>query len=128
MFTSQILRARYFVILVLLVIVGASVYAFAAANVVPESGAGIGSDTISGYTVANVTYNTNTDSDPTTLDDVTFDLTATAGADTATEVFAQVEPGGTWFTCTAGVGNSWSCNITATDTVSATMLNVVAAQ
>lgn len=50
MFTSQFVRARYFVLLILLVIIGASMYAFAAANVVPETGAGAGSDTISGYT------------------------------------------------------------------------------
>lgn len=129
MFTSQILRARYFVVLVLLVIVGASMYAFAAANVVPESGAGIGSDTISGYTIENVTYDTYTaDSDPSTLENVTFDVTITDGAAAATEVYAQVEPSGTWFTCTGPTGDTWSCDITATDTVSATALSVVATQ
>jgi hypothetical protein len=128
---SQFLRIRYFAVLILLLILVASVYAFAAANDVPESGAGIDNDVISGYTITNVTYDTNTDGDPSTLDMVSFDLAPTAGAAPATEVFVQVETAvGTWYTCAAGVTLDWDCDLTGTvvNTLDADNLNVVAAQ
>ena len=110
-------------------IVAAGIYAFAAANVVPESGAGDGTGTISGYTITNVTYDTNDDGNPTTLDEVTFDIDPTAGAGTPTEVFVEVVAGtDNWFSCAAGGGSSWACTITSTNTVDADALNVVAAE
>jgi len=109
-------------------VVAASVYAFAAANVVPESGAGDGSGDISGYTTSNITYDTNDDGDPNTLDDVTFDLAATAGAGTPTEVYVEVVSGSdNWFTCSGGP-TTWTCTITGTNTADADSLNVVAAE
>ena len=42
MLLSRVLKVRYLAVLLLVLIVAASAYAFAAANVVPESGAGDG--------------------------------------------------------------------------------------
>ena len=44
MFLTRVLKVRYLAVLLLVLIVAASAYAFAAANVVPESGAGDGQD------------------------------------------------------------------------------------
>ena len=126
---NKLFQVKTIAILFVGLITMASVYAFAAANVVPTSGAGDGSEVISGYTVSNVTYDTNDDGDPSTLDEVTFDLAASSGAGTPTEVFAQVDASSpSWFTCAAGTPPSWACTITSTLTVDADKLTVVAAQ
>jgi hypothetical protein len=125
MFTSQNLRPRYFVLLVLLVIVGASMYAFAAANTVEQSGAGIGSEVISGYAVTNVAYTLA--ADPTYLESVAFSTAPITGTSVATEAQVQLVPSGTWFVC-AGVAGAFTCAITPTLTADATTLNVVAVQ
>jgi len=116
--------------LVLALTLGAISYGFAAANIVPESGAGDGQGTISGYTVTNVKYTLNT-TNPANLDAVTFDLAPTAGASAPTTVKVKlVSTGSTYYTCTAGVAPSWSCNTTspAVTTVAANELRVIAAQ
>src|SRR6185503_16947689 len=107
---SHLFRIRYFAMLVLIMIFASSAYAFAAANVVPETGAGAGANTISGYTVANVTYALNA-VNPANLDTVSFALTPTAGAGAATTVKVQLVTGGTWFNCTTPVPGSWNCSI-----------------
>ncbi len=110
-------------------VLAAIAYAFAAANVVPETGAGDGAGTISGYTVTNVTYTTNA-ADPTKLDTVTFNINPTAGAGVPIDVDVQLTAAGPWFTCVVGVSPSWSCNLTGTGptVVSSDNLRVVAAQ
>ncbi|HET9906099.1 MAG TPA: hypothetical protein VFQ23_05650 [Anaerolineales bacterium] len=96
-----------FVLLVAMVL-AVSAYAFAAANTVPTTKAGTGAGAISGYTVSNVVYNLNT-SDPTQLDSV--DLTLDAAA---TNVQIKlVAAGSTWYDCTNGSGNNWSCDTTS---------------
>jgi len=126
---NKLFQIKTVAILFVGLIITASVYAFAAANTVVESGTGEGSEVISGYTVSNITYDTNDDGDPSTLDEVTFDLAATTGAGTPTEVFAQVDASSSsWFTCSAGTPPSWACTITSTLTLDADELTVVAAQ
>ena len=125
----RLFNSRNLILLLPTLIVAVSVYAFAAANVVPESGAGDGTGTISGYTASNITYDTNDDGDPSTLDEVTFDLAATAGASAPTEVFVEVDAGSNnWYSCSVVAGSTWGCTITGTNTVDADALNVVAAQ
>jgi hypothetical protein len=130
MFNTRIFRLRHFAALLLALIFAVSAYAFAAANTVPSSGAGDGSATISGYTITNVTYDTNTDSNPGTIDQVSFDLTPNAGAGAATEVYVKlVNAGGSWYTCSAGAVLDWDCTIGgAVTTLAADELRVVAAQ
>lgn len=126
---SRIFSIKNLLLLIPTLIVAASVYAFAAANTVPESGAGDGSGTISGYTASNITYDTNDDGNPSTLDEVTFDLAATAGAGAPTEVFVEVVSGSNnWFSCANSAGSTWNCVITGTNTADADSLNVVAAE
>ena len=111
-----------FVLLVAMVL-AVSAYAFAAANTVPTTKAGTGAGAISGYTVSNVVYNLNA-SDPTQLDSV--DLTLDAAA---TNVQIKlVAAGSTWYDCTNGTGNNWSCDTTTPAQTVASMdeLEVVA--
>lgn len=87
------------------------VYGYAAANVVPESGAGDGTGTISGYTISNIDYNL-LGSDPTKLESINMDVTATDGANTPEDVRITVDSGTTWVTCSGPVTNTWTCTFT----------------
>jgi hypothetical protein len=70
-------------------------YAFTASNTVPDTKAGDGTGTVSGYVVSSVHYGLN-GTDPTKADSVTFTLDSTpvAGSTIKTKV------GATWYTCT----------------------------
>ena len=105
------------------ILLAVSAYALAAANTVPTTKAGTGAGAISGYTVSNVVYNLNA-SDPTLLDSVDLSLDAAA-----TNVQIKlVAAGSTWYDCTNGSGNDWSCDTTAPAQTVASMdeLEVVA--
>jgi len=101
-------------------------YAFTAGNTVPNTKAGDGTGTITGYTVSSVHYALNT-TDPSTLDSVSFNLNSTPVA--GSTVKAKI--GGTWYSCTVPTAspNSSTCDTTADHptVVSATTLEVVAA-
>ena len=127
---TRFFNPRMLAVFVLVLTLGAISYGFAAANVVPESGAGDGQNTISGYTVTNVKYTLNA-TNPANIDAVTFNLAPTAGASAPTTVKVKlVSTGSTYYTCTAGIVPSWSCNTTtpAVTTVAANELRVIAAQ
>jgi len=125
MFNSRLLRLKNFVLVVPVLILAASMYAFAAANTVPTSKAGDGAGAVSGYTVSNITYFTEDgDSDPATLDRIDFDLDAAANT-------TKVKPdqsSSTWFGCTNPSGTSWSCTITSTNTADVDEIRVVATE
>jgi hypothetical protein len=131
MLLSRVLKVRYLAVVLLVLIVAASAYAFAAANVVPESGAGDGAATVSGYTVTGVTYTLNT-ADPSKIDAVKFDIAPTAGAAAPTTVKIQLITSGTWFGCTVGTPappkTPWTCSVTAVTASAANNLRIVAAQ
>lgn len=96
-----------------------------AANTVPDSRAGDGSGTISGYTVSNIDY-TVLASDPTLMDQVTFDLDADPGA--TGEV--KVNTDGAWHDCTY-VTTAVTCDFASGSeptVVGATSLQVVVAE
>lgn len=123
---KKLFNARTLTVLLALMVVAVLIYAFAAANVVPESGAGIGSGTISGYTISGISYNL-TAGDPSTVDSVELVVTATAGAGAPTSVQARVT-GSAWTACT-DQGASWLCSFTAPVSTSALVtLEVAAAQ
>lgn len=117
-------KTRLIVVALAALALGSGVFAYAASNTVPNSTAGAGSGTISGYTVSNVAYGLNSTT-PTNLDSVTFTIAPT----TATTVKAQLASGGTWYTCSNAAG-SVSCNTTSPQAtvVAATQLTVVATQ
>jgi hypothetical protein len=124
---ASFLKVRYLAGLLLVLVLAGSAYAFAAANVVPESGAGDGNNTISGYTVTNVTYVLNS-TNPANIDGVKFNIAPTAAALAPATVSAQLVTGGTWFTCALVSGTQWQCAATGVTALAANNLRVVAAQ
>jgi len=124
---SSFLKVRYLAGLLLVLVLAASAYAFAAANVVPESGAGDGANTVSGYTVTNVTYTLNS-TNPANLDAVKFNIAPTAGAAAPITVKAQLVTSGAWFDCALVSGAQWSCTVSGVTAAAANNLRVVAAQ
>jgi hypothetical protein len=116
-------RSRLFVLLlVCVVLAGLAAYAFTASNTVPATAAGSGSGAISGYTVSAVSYGLN-GSDFSKIDSVAFTL-APAAAGT---VKVQLDPSGSWYSCTNTAG-SVSCATTSPQATvaAATQLSVVA--
>ena len=114
----------YLVILALLLIVGAGVYAFAAANTVPPTYAGDGHGGISGYTVSAVHYVLD-GTDPGQVNSVTF-TTNIAPASGSTIKIKLVASGSTWYTCT-NTGTAVTCTTTGATVTPADDLRVVIA-
>lgn len=109
-----------FVVAIMFVLAGAT-YAFAAANTVPDSFAGDGSGTVSGYAVSNIHYVLA--ANPVNIASVTFTLDSAA-----TDVRISFD-GTTFHSCTVTGGTSCSCTVTGTVSVlSATSLRVIAVQ
>jgi len=121
------------VVLVVLVAVLVAVgFAYAAENTVPVTGAGDGVEQISGYTVTEVHY-TLVDGNPANIAMVDFKLTPDSPLTFApTTVRVQLITDGAWFECNPPVSPSthWTCNITGTGVtvLAANNLRVVAAQ
>jgi hypothetical protein len=115
-------------------LVAVMAYGFAASNIVPETGAGDGSDTISGYTITAVTYELEggVDTDPSTIEQVSFTLDATAGAGLPTDVQAQIVTAGSWYDCTTvdvAMPAAYDCAISPSiAAATADQLRVVAAE
>ena len=119
MFSSRTLKVTIAVMIV--AIIAAVGYAFAAGNTVPLTKAGDGNGIVSGYTVSNVVYNLNT-TDPSSLDSVDFDLSAAA----VTAKIKLVTAGSTWYDCTVVSSNSWTCDTTGATVSTIDQLRVVA--
>lgn len=103
------------------------VYGFAAANTVPDSGAGDGEGTISGYTISNIGYTLDSD-DPQTLASVKFDIAADEDDVSADLVKVRLdESTTTWYDCTVAAGTA-TCSVAGTEikVVDADTLTVVA--
>jgi hypothetical protein len=116
---------RYLVAAVAAGILALGAYVFTASNTIPTSNAGSGGNTISGYTVSNVSYTLNA-TNPQNVDQVAFTISP-AGA---TTVKAQLVTGGTWYACTNSSG-SVTCNTTVgtqATAAAANNLTVVASQ
>jgi len=127
---SKILQPKYIAIAFIILTLGVIAYGYAAANVVPESGAGDGTGTVSGYTVSNIDY-VLLSTDPTKVESVALDVAATSGAGEPSEVQITVDSGTTWISCTGPVTNTWTCAFTALSEPSVSAiesLQVVAAE
>jgi hypothetical protein len=109
---SKIFRPRVLAISIIVLILAVAAFGYAAANIVPESGAGDGTGTVSGYTITNINY-TLLASDPSSVESLTLDVAPTAGAGPATDVRITVDGGTTWVTCTGPVGSTWTCTFAA---------------
>ena len=127
---SRFIKMRSLGIVMLILILAAAIYGFAAANTVPSSYAGDGSGTIDGYTIQNVHYALNATT-PSNIDMVQFDIAENATNPPAT-VYVKLESvGGTWFSCAAGSGAyDWDCDLSASPVavLDADQLTVVAAE
>ena len=117
-------KGRLAVIAIILALLMAAAYGFAAANTVDQSSAGIGSGVISGYSVDNVAYTLNANSQ--NLSAVDFTLTPANGGPDAETAKAKTYDGGTYVTCNDDDDDgTWTCPVT--DTVAqANNLTVVA--
>ena len=124
--TNKVFRPRNFLVVIMLLVLAAVAYGFAAANTVANSSAGDGAGTVSGYDITNIHYTLDT-TDPTDIDGVSFDMTGAAAAQT---VYIQMDSYAGWFTCTMS-GIAATCD-TSGQTVPVgstfTELRVVAAQ
>jgi hypothetical protein len=116
-------RNRYLLAAAAAAVVAPAAYAFTAANTVPNSSAGSGAGTISGYTVSSVSYTLN-GTNPQNVDQVAFTISPTSGT-----VKVQVVSGGSWYACTNTAG-SVTCATTSPQATAAAVnqLTVVAAQ
>ena len=110
-------------VLATLVIAG-SAYAFAAQNTIADSAAGYKASVVPGYTVTNIVYDLD-DTDPTTVDAITFDIAPTTGSAAAAIVKVQTEDAGTWTDCTL-LGTAATCTYGSLLLEDVTALNVVA--
>lgn len=126
MLASRIFKPLNAVVFLVVLVIAAGSYAFTAANTVPDTEAGAGSGTISGYTVSNVVYTLDS-TNPSELDSVSFDISG--NADPGTVKAQLVATSGTWYDCTVGTPPNWSCTVTDTLLVeNMDQLNVVATE
>lgn len=117
-------RLRLLYPLLIALVLAAVTFAYAAANTVPSSSAGDGSNTISGYTVSNVHYVLDS-TNPALISAVEFTL---SGANAPQTVKIQLTSSGSWYSCTLS-GSTYSCNVGGgVSAYDASILRVVAAQ
>ncbi len=100
---------RWIALLALVIGLVVGTYAFTAANTVPDTKAGDGSGTITGYAVSSVHYTLN-GTDPSKVDAVAFTVNSTPVSGSTMKV--QLVSGGTWYTCT-NVVTAVSCTTTS---------------
>jgi hypothetical protein len=101
-------------------------YAYTASSTVPNTSAGDGAGTITGYVVSSVKYNLNA-GNPQNIDSLTFNLDSTPVAGSTLK--AQLAAAGSWYTCT-NVAAAVTCTTTSPQATvaAATQLRVVVAQ
>jgi len=117
------------ILVVLVAILIAVGFAYAAANTVPVTGAGDGTNTIAGYKVTGVHYNLDT-TDPSMIASVDFMLSRLdTSSNPAETVKIQLLSGGSWYTCSIPSGsNNWLCPVGNVSVLAPITLHVVAAQ
>ena len=114
---------KWFLFIIGVLIMATVAYTFAAANTLPPvTGAGEGSNPITGYTVSAIHYILN--AVPTTIDSVTFTLSPVPVSGSTIKI--QLVDAGTWYTCT-NVTPPATCTTTGATVVSAAKLTVVVA-
>ncbi|MHC1740764.1 MAG: hypothetical protein AB9897_06585 [Anaerolineaceae bacterium] len=122
----MIKKGRFVAIIVIALILSVTTYAFAAANNVPATAAGDGSNTITGYTISAVTY--TLDATNTTITAVSFNAVPDSTAPSVAPVF-KVQIGGVstsgWVTCT-GTLPALTCTGTLGTVANAASLRIVA--
>jgi hypothetical protein len=112
-----------------ILVIGGSAYAFAAQNTVADSAGGYKASVVPGYTVTNIVYDLDA-TDPTLVDEITFDIAPSSGSSVAALVKVQTADGGSWTDCTLVAGTAPSMSATCTygslQLEDVTALNIVA--
>jgi hypothetical protein len=84
---------------------------------------------VGGYTVSDIVYDLD-ETNPDTVDAITFSIAPATGSQKAVAVFVQTADGGSWTSCTLADGTLPAVNVTCTfgalDLELVTALNVVA--
>ena len=125
MFNSRIFRS--IVILMVALVFASTAYAMAASNTLADAGkAGDGNNTVSGYTVTNVTYNLNT-TNPSLVASVEFDLDA-AASDVQASLTDLSGPTETFADSCTNSGTHWTCTFTGVTALDTDNFRVIAAQ
>jgi hypothetical protein len=114
-------------------ILGTGAYAFTASNTVPNTTAGSGQGTVSGYTVSNIHYALNTTT-PANIDSLTFTVSPVIPSTSNGKVVVQAalsSGGPTSYSCTTNTtGDTVTCATTSPQLASDKLasLTVIAAQ
>lgn len=130
---ERILTFKVLVAAVAVASIGGGAYAFTAANTVPNTTAGSGSGTVSGYTVTALHYNLNATS-PNNIDSLTFTITPVVPSTGTGKVVIQaaLSTGGpNTYTCTTDTAGSTATCATTSPQLTAdklTTVTIVAAQ
>jgi hypothetical protein len=126
-------KGKFAIAFVAMFVVAGSAYAFTAANTVPNSTAGAGASTVSGYTVSGLHYALNATT-PANIDSLTFTVSPVIPSSGSGRVIVQaaLSTGGpTNYTCTTDTtGATVTCPTTTPQLTAAllTGVTVVAAQ
>ena len=122
---SKYFRPRTFTMIILVLILAAAIYGFAAANTMPGTTyAGYGEDLIDGYAITNVQYQLQS-SNPRNIDQVTFNIAPTG----VSSVYVSLETLGTWHSCSEAPAGTVTCDLTVAgvqDVLAADLLQVSA--
>jgi hypothetical protein len=130
---AHLLNLKMLIAVVAAAAIGGGAYAFTAANTVPDTTAGSGAGTVSGYTVTNIHYNLNATT-PNNVDSLTFTITPVVPSTGTGKVVIQaaLSTGGpNTYTCTTDVtGGTATCATTSPQLTAdkLTTVTVVAAQ
>ncbi len=122
---ARFLRIRFFAMFALALVLAAAAYGFAAANTVPASYAGDGSNTITGYVITNVHYTLAAPDPSANIASVDFTIAPVVPATGSTLI--SVDGGTTWVSCTTGAA-AVTCAAPGVTPATASTLQVVAAE
>ncbi|SRR5581483_1982735 len=130
---EHLLTIKVLVAVIAAAAIGGGAYAFTAANTVPNTTAGSGSGTVSGYTVTALHYNLNATS-PNNIDSLTFTITPVVPSTGTGKVVIQAalsSGGPNTYTCTTDTAGSTATCATTSPQLTAdklTTVTIVAAQ
>ena len=119
---------KVLLLVLVVVVIAGSAYAFAAQNTVADSAAGYKASVVPGYTVTSIAYDLNA-TDPTLVDKITFLAAPSTGTLVAALAKIQTVTAGAWTSCVLVAGTAPSMTVTCTTTglpiADITALNIV---
>ncbi len=119
---SKLFRPRILISVSLILGLAVVAFAYAAANTVPDSGAGDATGGVGGYAITAITYNLA--ADPSTITSISFIVTpaviapSTTTPPAADHVTISVDGGTDWTDCTGSdVSPNWICTFVPAEAV-----------